>query len=355
MQMAVKVWLTGFKPFGEHDSNISEEIALLLDGFSGQIKLGETTNPLAAEFRDSEVDIQSTILEVDESGSQATSERLKAINDESPQAIIHLGFAENRKTVSLEATAFNELNFKIQDNSGRLVTSSRINESGHAIQHTSAPMNLLTTEFDQNPLVTKSEDPGRFICNETYFHTLSAIGELDLRDHLGRTIPALFVHLPKPDIISMKEQIEIVKQIIGITVQRPEMQVVGGMLRDENMKLLCARRAAKEYMGGYWEFPGGKVEAGESHGEALAREYFEEFSWQVKPIRICEEYSHAWPEMVVHLTFFLCEGVGELGEPVMTSHDEYRWLSEDDLLSVNWLPPDVEFVKRIQERGVKSL
>ena len=127
------------------------------------------------------------------------------------------------------------------------------------------------------------------------------------------------------------------------------------MLRDHENRLLAARRSSQEYMAGFWEFPGGKVERGESHDAALAREYLEEFGWKIKPVRICEKYSHAWPEMVVNLTFFLCESEDDLPPAVMTSHDEYRWLTENELLDVNWLPPDVEFVHRIKSRGIENL
>ena len=59
--------------------------------------------------------------------------------------------------------------------------------------------------------------------------------------------------------------------------------------------------------------------------------------------------------MVVHLTFFLCESINELPPAIMTSHDEYRWLSSNELLDVNWLPPDVEFVNRIKLLGIENL
>jgi 8-oxo-dGTP diphosphatase len=221
--------------------------------------------------------------------------------------------------------------------------------------HTTAPINLILAEFAGDERICKSEDPGRFVCNETYFRTIQAVENADLKDRLERSIPVLFVHLPPAEKIDFESQLEIVKKIVGIVVLRPQMQVVGGMLRDENNLLLAARRSESEYMGGFWEFPGGKVERGESKEQAIVREYYEEFGWSVKPLRVCEEYSHEWPEMVVHLTFFLCQADGELPPAVMTSHDENRWLAEDELMQVNWLPPDVEFVKRIQERGIANL
>ena len=353
--MGLKVWLSGFEPFGKHNENISAQIANELSGFSGVIPLGDAIGPFAAEYRESEVDIESQILTVDANGSVMIAERLADTEEFTPQAIVHLGLAENREHISLEATAFNELDFRIKDNSGRQEKSSVVSESGHSILHTTSPINLLMAEFDGDQNIVKSIDPGRFVCNETYFRTLEAVEQNVLKERMGRAIPVIFVHLPPAEIMPIDVQLEYVKRIIGIVVQRPEMQVVGGMLRDENNRLLAARRAPKEYMNGYWEFPGGKVEKGETKEAAISREYHEEFGWVVKPLRVCDEYSHAWPEMVVHLTFFLCESEGELPPAVMTSHDENRWLAEDELMSVEWLPPDVEFVKRIQEHGVANL
>lgn len=353
--MGVEVWLTGYEPFGEHQTNISQQIAEYLVDFNDMISIGPPLGPMTAESREISVEIKSQILTVDKAGSESISSMIAGSDTVLPQAIIHLGLAENRDVISLEATAFNELDFRIADNEGRQVSSGVITDSSNNLLHTTAPINLLMAEFDDEELICKSEDPGRFICNETYFKTLQAVEQADLRERMNRVIPVLFIHLPPEDKIPIETQISLVKRIIAITVQRPEMQVVGGMLRGGNNRLLAARRSSDEYMGGYWEFPGGKVEKGESKEAAISREYYEEFGWVIKPIRVCEEYSHTWPEMVVHLTFFLCEADGELPPAVMTSHDENRWLAEDELMDVEWLPPDVEFVKRIQERGIGNL
>ncbi|MDP6099097.1 MAG: NUDIX domain-containing protein [Candidatus Thalassarchaeaceae archaeon] len=350
--MGVEVWLTGFEPFGGHDENISQIIAEMLDGFQDTIYLGDASGPYAAENRESEVEIKAETLTVDQSGTKVIAKRL---NSQAPQAVVHLGMAENQNVISIEATAYNELDFRIADNSGRTIESGRVNESRQNLLHSTAPINLIMAEFDGDERIVKSEDPGSFICNEIYFRTLNAIEEADCRDRIGRIVPVLFVHLPSSDKLPLESQVDLVKRIVALTVQRPQMQVVGGMLRDGNNRLLAARRGPEEYMSGYWEFPGGKVEKDEGHDAALEREYFEEFGWQIKPLRVCEEYSHAWPEMVVHLTFFLCEVDTELPPAMMTSHDEFRWLSEDQLMDVEWLPPDVEFVNRIKERGIANL
>lgn len=350
--MSVEVWVTGFEPFGNHNTNISQEIVDLLDGFHGTIPLGDANGPYAAEFRESEINVKGQLLTVDKIGTLAIAKRL---DKQTPQAIIHLGLAEDREIISIESTAYNELEFSIADNSGRKINGERVVDSGHNLLHSTAPINLIMEEFREDERIVKSDDPGRFICNEIYFRTIDAIEGSGYRDRMGRIVPVLFIHLPPKEKLPFDIQVELVKRIVAIAIQRPQMEVVGGMLRDGKNRLLAARRGPEEYMAGFWEFPGGKVEKGESHHDALAREYLEEFGWEIKPIRVCEEYSHAWPEMIVHLTFFLCEAVNDLPPAVMTSHDEYRWLSENQLADVEWLPPDVEFVNRIKVRGIVNL
>ena len=148
-------------------------------------------------------------LTVDKSGSEEISSNIAESDVTMPQAIIHLGLAENRDVISLEATSFNELDFRIADNGGRQVSSKIITDSGHNLLHTTAPMNLLMAEFGDNELICKSEDPGRFICNETYFKTLQAVEEADLRDRMNRVTPVLFVHLPSADKIPLETQISL--------------------------------------------------------------------------------------------------------------------------------------------------
>jgi 8-oxo-dGTP diphosphatase len=359
--MACEVWLTGFEPFGEHTVNVSQQVAEALDGFADVVGLGDSPGPYRAETRESSVVVRSTILTVDEVGSGVIASRLESENGldiekmEMPEAVVHLGLAENAEWIRVEEVAVNRLDFRIADNSGRQVSDAQIHRDAPARLHTTSPHNLVLAECAGDDRIRRSDDAGEFVCNETYFRTLHSVETNRLKDKFQRALPVIFVHLPPTSAISLDDQIELVRRIIALVVQRPSMEVVGGLLRNDENRLLAARRSPEEYMGGYWEFPGGKVEPGESKAEALAREYFEEFGWRVKPLRICEEYSHTWPEMTVQLTFFLCEPEGELPPAVMTSHDECRWLQESELMGIEWLPPDVEFVERIQEKGVANL
>ena len=83
--------------------------------------------------------------------------------------------------------------------------------------------------------------------------------------------------------------------------------VAAGVIRDEATgRLLLTRRAPDAHLGGLWEFPGGKVQAGETPREALARELLEEVGVTVDVGRLLLEETHAYPDRTVHIHFFEC-------------------------------------------------
>jgi 8-oxo-dGTP diphosphatase len=113
--------------------------------------------------------------------------------------------------------------------------------------------------------------------------------------------------------------------------------VVGAaLLRDD--RVLAARRCAPEALAGGWEFPGGKVEPGESEAAAVVRECREELGVEV----VCHtRVPGEWQvSEVLVLRVFLAE-ITE-GEPVPgADHDQLRWLSRAELFDVDWLPADL--------------
>ncbi|MBV9832163.1 MAG: (deoxy)nucleoside triphosphate pyrophosphohydrolase [Marmoricola sp.] len=116
--------------------------------------------------------------------------------------------------------------------------------------------------------------------------------------------------------------------------------VVGAIIVDSltrPTRLLAARRSRPAALAGMWEFPGGKVEPGESPESALVRELREELGVEV---RTGEQAAGRWPiNDDLELLLFLAEttsGTLEHGE----THDEVRWLALDELDTVTWLPAD---------------
>ena len=114
-----------------------------------------------------------------------------------------------------------------------------------------------------------------------------------------------------------------------------QVQVVGAALvRDA--QVLAARRTAPAHLAGLWEFPGGKVEPGESDEQALVRELAEELAVTVAV------GGRVGPELALGehavMRVYVCALLD--GEPTAGEHDALRWLSADELHEVPWIPAD---------------
>jgi 8-oxo-dGTP diphosphatase len=118
--------------------------------------------------------------------------------------------------------------------------------------------------------------------------------------------------------------------------------VVTAAVIERGGALLITRRQAGVHLEGYWEFPGGKCNAGETLAVCLARELREELDVDA---RVGEEVfttTHAYPERQVELHFFRCE---LLGEPRPQQGQEMRWVRRDELESLEFPPADEELIR----------
>lgn len=120
-----------------------------------------------------------------------------------------------------------------------------------------------------------------------------------------------------------------------------QIHVVGAVIVDRGL-VLCAQRGTGGALAGLWEFPGGKIEAGESPESALAREITEELGCA---IRVGDEvttttYSYDFGD--VTLTTFYCVLLS--GTPTASEHAALLWLASDELDSVEWAPADIPAV-----------
>lgn len=97
-----------------------------------------------------------------------------------------------------------------------------------------------------------------------------------------------------------------------------------------------------------WEFPGGKIEPGETPRQALEREIAEELHCEVKVGDFITTTDHEYDFGIVSLTTFYCDLVN--GEPVLTEHAAVEWLAPADLFNLTWAPADVPAVELLQER-----
>ncbi|WP_167133174.1 (deoxy)nucleoside triphosphate pyrophosphohydrolase [Paramicrobacterium chengjingii] len=122
------------------------------------------------------------------------------------------------------------------------------------------------------------------------------------------------------------------------------IRVVGAVIvRDGSV--LAAKRGKQKAQAGLWEFPGGKIEAGESPDAALRREITEELGCTVIVGERVETTTHVYGTVAIELTTFLCSLVE--GEPVASEHAELRWVAASGLHDLEWAPADIPAVKKI--------
>lgn len=124
------------------------------------------------------------------------------------------------------------------------------------------------------------------------------------------------------------------------------MTVVVAAAIERDGRYLAARRTRPADVAGRWEFPGGKVEPGESEDQALAREIREELGVEIV---IGGRVPGEWPlhgDLVLHLYRATLAG----GEPLpLEQHDEIRWVTPEEFDSVDWLPSDIDAVRSLRE------
>ena len=110
--------------------------------------------------------------------------------------------------------------------------------------------------------------------------------------------------------------------------------------------------ATQRGYGGYkdwWEFPGGKVEAGESPEEALKREIREELDSEIGVDEFLMTVEYDYPEFHLSMDCFLCSLIS--GQLTLLEHEAAEWLLLSDPWTVKWLPSDIEVVKELEKRG----
>ena len=96
-----------------------------------------------------------------------------------------------------------------------------------------------------------------------------------------------------------------------------------------------------------WEFPGGKIEPGETPEQALVREIREELDTEIRVGDLIERVEYDYPDFHLSMDCYWCEVVE--GHLELKEHEAARWLSREELFSVDWLPADIGLIGRIKE------
>ena len=123
-----------------------------------------------------------------------------------------------------------------------------------------------------------------------------------------------------------------------------QIEVVAAIIHDNKGRIFVTQRGYGESKD-WWEFPGGKMEAGEMPEEALKREIREELETRIVVERFVETVEWDYPQFHLTMHSYLCHV--ESGHLELKEHEAAKWLNKDELESVNWLPADWEVVKHL--------
>jgi len=123
------------------------------------------------------------------------------------------------------------------------------------------------------------------------------------------------------------------------------IEVVGAIIRQGN-RFLVGQRAAHKSQGGKWEFVGGKIEPHETPEQALARECREELALEIENERTVDSLVHAYPDKTIRLTLIACTPKAG-SEPVALEHQQIRWVTREEMDSLDFSAADRELIARL--------
>jgi mutator protein MutT len=129
-------------------------------------------------------------------------------------------------------------------------------------------------------------------------------------------------------------------------MQRLNVIEVSAALIFHNGKLLITQRHAKAHLGGLWEFPGGKREAGESFEQCLVREIREELGIEISVGELFDEITHAYLEKTVRLKFFICRLLG--GKPQLLGCAAFQWIEKPELADFEFPAADAQLLEKLR-------
>ncbi len=307
-----RILVTGFEPFGASNVNVSQDAVLALE----ESMLYEDPWSSQREIPDAKIHtlLEREILTVDQKGSLRTAQRIA--KGEQWDGILHIGVCGTCTTPHLEQRAQDLLHMEIADNSGRRMRSMPL--SGEGDFTSTAPINLWLQNWDTD--AKASFDAGTYICNETLYRSLEALGDTSM--------PCFFLHLPKAETYPFEKSMEVVHEVLARMAHKPVMSVAGAVFIDDG-RFLVARRAEHEAHSGTWEFPGGKLEPQETPHAAVEREIEEEFGWKVQAKKSIGTWWHHFPSVTIALDAMLCTFDGDFPsfevQERWTSHDRVEW------------------------------
>ena len=153
-----------------------------------------------------------------------------------------------------------------------------------------------------------------------------------------QNFPALFKILP--DLLRISDL------FITFALMMKQIEVVAAIIHDDNGRIFATQRGYGDFKDG-WEFPGGKMEPGESPEEALKREIREELETSIVVERLVQTVEWDYPKFHLTMHCFWCHL--ESGSLTLKEHEAARWLTIDQLDSVDWLPADLQVINILSD------
>ena len=125
------------------------------------------------------------------------------------------------------------------------------------------------------------------------------------------------------------------------------IKVAAAIIKKDN-KILIASRKTGEFAG-MFEFPGGKVEPGETSKQALIREIQEELETSINIDEFFMNVNYTYPTFILDMDCFICSLKDE--QIALNVHDSIKWITLDQQ-DINWIPADIQIIEKLKERGI---
>ncbi|MEH6855298.1 8-oxo-dGTP diphosphatase MutT [Priestia megaterium] len=126
-------------------------------------------------------------------------------------------------------------------------------------------------------------------------------------------------------------------------------KVVAAIIKEKD-QILIAQRHSKDPLAGKWEFPGGKLETGETPEECLVREIREELQVEVEIGSFYDDNVYDFKDQAIHLLFYWAEIMN--GEVTPVVHDDVKWITIKELARFDFAPADIPIVKRLEREYI---
>jgi 8-oxo-dGTP diphosphatase len=135
-------------------------------------------------------------------------------------------------------------------------------------------------------------------------------------------------------------------------MDRPFQKVVAAIIIDTQNNILITKRPSASHLGGYWEFPGGKIENGESESQALVRELREETGLDICVINKFWGDEFDYDIKIIHLSFFFCRPCSA-GQPVEKIEiSDFRWIKKEELSNFKFPPADSALIVELMDTSI---